>query len=305
MPSRTSRESSPSEASSDSLETPSSPPSDINPYEVFEIESTATADEIKKAYRKLALIHHPDKVAPEQKDSAHESFQRLAFAYSILSDPRRRSRYDLTGSTSETLDLADDDFDWTSYYREQFADVISPSSIEEFASVYQGSEEERGDLLEAYTKYEGDMNAVFEVVMCSDPREDEGRFRKCVEEAIEKGEVESFKRFVKEGKAGRKKRAERAAREEAEAKELAEELGIQEPKTRKGKGKKDEVDEDALKAIISQRQNGRGQDFLARLEEKYAPKGGSKGGKRKKMEEPPEEMFAKKTLANGSKRSKK
>merc|ERR1711939_1086984 len=107
------------------------PPS-IEPYTVLGIEKSATADEIKSAYRKAALKHHPDKAAPHLKDEAHTKFQEVAFAYAVLSDPIRRKRYDTTGSTSESMD-ADGDFSWSDFYSEQFRDVVTADAIERFA----------------------------------------------------------------------------------------------------------------------------------------------------------------------------
>lgn len=64
-------------------------------YEVLEVAKTATADEIKKAYRKKAIQYHPDK-NPGNKE-AEEKFKEAAEAYSVLSDPDKRAKYDQFG----------------------------------------------------------------------------------------------------------------------------------------------------------------------------------------------------------------
>lgn len=64
-------------------------------YEVLGVAKTATPDEIKKAYRKLAIKYHPDK-NPGDKE-AEEKFKEAAEAYSILSDADKRQRYDQFG----------------------------------------------------------------------------------------------------------------------------------------------------------------------------------------------------------------
>ena len=64
-------------------------------YEVLEVPKNATADEIKKAYRKKALQYHPDR-NPGDKE-AEEKFKEAAEAYGVLSDEQKRARYDKYG----------------------------------------------------------------------------------------------------------------------------------------------------------------------------------------------------------------
>lgn len=64
-------------------------------YEILEVTKTATAEEIKKAYRKKAIQYHPDK-NPGDK-AAEDKFKEAAEAYDVLSNPDKRSRYDQFG----------------------------------------------------------------------------------------------------------------------------------------------------------------------------------------------------------------
>ena len=64
-------------------------------YEVLGVDKSASADEIKKAYRKLAIKYHPDK-NPGDKE-AEEKFKEAAEAYSVLSDADKKARYDQFG----------------------------------------------------------------------------------------------------------------------------------------------------------------------------------------------------------------
>lgn len=66
-------------------------------YEVLGVEKNASAEEIKKAYRKKAIQYHPDK-NPGDKE-AEEKFKEAAEAYDVLSDPQKRQRYDQFGHT--------------------------------------------------------------------------------------------------------------------------------------------------------------------------------------------------------------
>ncbi|KAI9841370.1 MAG: hypothetical protein M1837_000753 [Sclerophora amabilis] len=292
MPSRTKRKVREETEDAEEDLTTDLPSDDINPYEVLDVPKSATAGEIKKAYRKKALQNHPDKAAPSEKSTAHTTFQKIALAYAVLSSPDRRKYYDTTGSTSETLSTSAD-FSWREYYAAQYADNISAETLSSFKSTYQGSDEERGDVLAAYEEHEGNMDAIFETVMCSEVLEDEDRFRTVIDAAIKTGEVESHEAYVKEGKQGRKRRVETAKREAAEAVEMAREMGIEDrlwedapEKSKTGSKKtggkksksKEEADPEAgLRALILQRSQGRAESLIDQLESKYAPKPRAKG----------------------------
>src|ERR1700756_4284673 len=64
-------------------------------YEILGVSRTATDQEIKSAYRRLAMRHHPDKNPNDA--SAEEKFKEAAEAYSVLADAEQRRRYDRFG----------------------------------------------------------------------------------------------------------------------------------------------------------------------------------------------------------------
>ena len=65
-------------------------------YQILGVSKTASADEIKKAYRKLAVKYHPDKNPGNAE--AGEKFKEISRAYEVLSDPQKRSQYDQFGA---------------------------------------------------------------------------------------------------------------------------------------------------------------------------------------------------------------
>jgi len=66
-------------------------------YEILGVKKDAGLDEIKKAYRELALRYHPDRVPHEQKKEAEEKFKEISEAYAVLSDSQKRALYDQYG----------------------------------------------------------------------------------------------------------------------------------------------------------------------------------------------------------------
>lgn len=70
-------------------------------YDILGIQRTATDDEIKRAYRKLSIQYHPDRIKstnPEHKKAATDKFIKISQAYEILKDADKRKQYDMNGS---------------------------------------------------------------------------------------------------------------------------------------------------------------------------------------------------------------
>jgi curved DNA-binding protein len=71
-------------------------------YETLGVSKTASQDEIRKAFRKLARKHHPDVAKKKDKDAAEAKFKEINEAYEVLGDPAKREKYDRLGSDWET-----------------------------------------------------------------------------------------------------------------------------------------------------------------------------------------------------------
>ncbi|EPB85519.1 hypothetical protein HMPREF1544_07702 [Mucor circinelloides 1006PhL] len=254
----------------------------IDCYKLLKLDKEkATISDIKKAYRKLALQYHPDKqpvdATEEQKEQANTSFQQLGMAYAVLSDPKRKERYDRTGSMDESE--FEGDKDWSAYFKELWTGVVNAETIEAQKAKYQGSEEEKKDVLAAYETCKGNMDNILQMVECSTAVDGE-RFEKIIRSAIDNKTVPLHKAFDKTTTSKAHKK-----RMDAEKKEEAAFLRRQ-----KDDKKKEKEDEDSsLLALIQNRakeRHAKMNSIIDSIEQKH-------GKKRKEPDMPSEEEFLK------------
>jgi len=108
-------------------------------YEILGVARDASLEDIKKAFRKLALKYHPDR-NPDNKAEAEKKFKEIAEAYEVLSDADKRAKYDrfghqgLSGSTGRAYSSYEDIF-------ENFSDLFEGDSI--FSSFFGGGRRTR------------------------------------------------------------------------------------------------------------------------------------------------------------------
>jgi len=85
-------------------------------YEVLGIGRSASADEVKKAYRNLALKYHPDRVTPDKKKEAEEKFKEISEAYEVLIDPQKKANYDQYGHAGVEGAFKQGGFTWQDFH---------------------------------------------------------------------------------------------------------------------------------------------------------------------------------------------
>uniref|UniRef100_A0A8C6YN09 J domain-containing protein n=1 Tax=Naja naja TaxID=35670 RepID=A0A8C6YN09_NAJNA len=118
----------------------------VNYYEVLGLNQNASQEDIKRAYRKLALKWHPDK-NPYNKEDAEKKFKAVAEAYEVLSDPQKRSLYDRPVKEPR--------------FRGRGASGIFPHSPFDFDFVFRSPEE-------IFREFFGGMD-IFGVIYLDDP----------------------------------------------------------------------------------------------------------------------------------------
>jgi DnaJ family protein C protein 9 len=225
----------------------------IDLYGLLELKASdrPSTGQIKKAYYRLALKWHPDKLHQNDQSSSspkEETFLQICKAYEILSNDESRAYYDATGQIhGEESDLLGNSNSWNAFCRRSTTgeSCITPEAIRQLQQEYFGSCEEREDLLRFYCKFKGNVSKILECLLHSE-LEQLDRYREIVKDVVSKGEIEEFQRFFswKPSKSAQRKRR-------MEQQEAAESLA-------------------ALSKAIALRSQGGG--FLERLEAKYAKK---------------------------------
>ncbi|XP_019154415.1 PREDICTED: chaperone protein dnaJ 6-like [Ipomoea nil] len=200
-------------------------------YEILGVGRSASQQEIKKAYYKLALRLHPDKNPGDEE--AKEKFQQLQKVIAVLGDEEKRAIYDQTGC-AEDADLAGDAIQNLKEFFQAMYKKVTEADIEEFEANYRGSDSERKDLFDLYKKCKGNMSRLFCCMLCSDPKLDSHRFKDIIDEAIAAGDLKLTKAYEKW------------------AKQVSEKKPPTSPLRQRQKSNKGSED---LYAIISQRQN--------------------------------------------------
>ncbi|KAK8854612.1 hypothetical protein IAR55_003351 [Kwoniella newhampshirensis] len=257
-------------------------------YTTLSLTPSATTEEIRKSYRRLALLHHPDKhtsKSESEREEQSKNFQRIGFAYAVLSDEGRKKRYDKTGRTDEKF-VEVEEMGWDAYF-ESLYKRVDRKILDEDKKRYQGSEEEKSDIIQAYESTSGSLPDILAYIPHS-ASSDEPRFVTLINSLIKEGELTSTPKWKKTSTddTARAKRAKAGEKAAKEAEQAAKELGVWEEFYGNGekgrrmgddddgddksrsKAKADRGGEGTLQALILKRQRER-EGSLNRLEEKY------------------------------------
>lgn len=253
-----------SEKSTKSIETE-------NFYELLGVDSKSNQQEIRKAYYKLALKYHPDRISifcdENTKKSTEMKFKMIGFAYEVLGNPGKREIYD-----RNPLAFSDGNSD-ISRFTELFT-KITTQDIDDFKKYYVGSAEELEDIMSSYMKNFGDIVKVTEDIFFGSVHE-EDRYLEIIKRQIARDIVPDYISNGKTPDSQRKKaqRLKKAAKEAQEASEYAKKLGV----FASNEGSN-------LSALIQNRQKSKFDDMINNLESKYGKAPGSPSLKRNRSE---------------------
>jgi len=125
-------------------------------YEVLGIGRNATADDIKKAYRNLALKYHPDRVTPDKKKEAEERFKEMSEAYEVLIDSKKKANYDQFGHAGVESAFRQGGFTWQDFHHfDDLKDIFGEFDLSDlfhgfgfgndvFGGIFEGQSPQRG-----------------------------------------------------------------------------------------------------------------------------------------------------------------
>ena len=219
-----------------SEENPQSP----NLYSLLGVEKTATNAEIKKAYRRLVFVYHPDKNKTDP--DAGSKFANITRAYKILSNPDSRRIYDETGDYDDEDEGKINIAETLNYFRK----IYSPKDIESFHDKYINSKDEEEDLINFYNSNGGDIKKILEWIPYS-TNDDVQRYIKIYEKLFKKKTLTKTKKFDET-----KNKVELLKEDAEEAKEAEKEV------------------DNLTKAIIGNKRKRNFSNYLDNLKERYA-----------------------------------
>ena len=215
-------------------------PQSPNLYSLLGVDKLATNAEIKKAYRRLVFVYHPDKNKTDP--DAGSKFANITRAYKILSNPDSRKIYDETGDYDDEDEGKINISETLNYFRK----IYSPKDIESFQKKYLNSKDEEEDLINFYNTNGGDIRKILEWIPYS-KNEDVQRYIKIYEKLFKKKTLTKTKKFDES-----KDKVELLKVDAEEAKQAEKEMDL------------------LTKAIIGNKRKRDFNNYLDNLKERYA-----------------------------------
>ena len=163
-------------------------PQSENLYSLLGLQKTASNSEIRKAYKRLVFLCHPDK--NKNDPNASTKFSNISRAYKILSNPASRKLYDETGEYDEENEGEIKITETLNYFRK----IYSPKDIESFEKKYVNSKDEEEDLINFYNENGGDIKKILEWIPFS-KNEDVQRYIKIYEKLFKNKTLKKNKKY--------------------------------------------------------------------------------------------------------------
>lgn len=140
---------------------------------------------MKKQYYKLALKHHPDRVHSDNKKAANDQFNIIHQAYSILSSPEKKRKYD------DGLDIFFSKATVSAHW-ESHLTIIEKADIERVQKNYQGSKKEEEEITREFIRGNGSLTHLMNTIPFMRV-EDEARIVDIVKQLMNNGKLKSMK----------------------------------------------------------------------------------------------------------------
>ena len=167
-------------------------------YKLLGVDRDASVAEVRRAYRRLAIVAHPDRNLADTA-AATAKFQTLQRVYQVLSDPHSRRMYDEGGGTMDGDEAGEFRGETFESLYEYFRDLharVTDEDIAGYERKYRGQAPELADLREFYQRFRGDLSQVTDYIPYAE-EDDVPRFRVLLSREVDEDRLECYRSFKK------------------------------------------------------------------------------------------------------------